>query len=290
MTRTLTYNQLKRLVLEARKSKDEDFTVDATIDLDDVRSGSAEDLKTLIESFDHAGQNLDEIESLHKELSKISADGLHDRANAKNEVGDAKSHERRTDFMDKAVKAFCDKAGEFEQGNRLFFKVKDRVGDIGIVLQSKVTPYGDTKKYGALLKLFEDEDVKKANPLFATLGAGLKATLDTAVAEARKAGYDIPDSETTWSASMYTRDPSGRFERVNEGLRTWLSGKWNAFKTWFAEKFIPKYNNEMRDFNADLRECDEILDKVEAAINDAEPEPVAESRRYAARRRFGRRY
>ena len=280
--KTLTYNQLKRIVLEARKSADDEFTVpdENIIDLDTVQKGTPEELKALIESLDKAGSNLEDIDKLHKELKKITIDALHDRANAKNEVGVAKAHERKTDFADKALKTFVDKAGEFEHGDRVFFKLEDDVDglkeDIGIVLQSKKAPYSDVKKYGALMKLFEDEGVIESNPMFATLGAGLKATLESTVAAARKAGFDIPDEETTWTASMYTRDRgTGKFNRVNEGFGEFASnawGKvknaWESFKNWFVDKFLPKYDREVTEFRQEAQECQKVITRARRAIRE----------------------
>lgn len=269
---TLTYNQLKRLVLEAKR---EEMTVDNdhVIDLDKVRDGSAKKLQKLLESIQGAKLNLEEIESLHKELSKITVDALHDRVKAKKEVSDAKTHEKKTDFADKAVKEFVAQAGEFTAGDRFFFKVKDNVDgleeELGIILQSKSTPYSDVKKYGALLKLFEDKGVMEANPLFATLGSGLKTTLDSAVQAARAAGYDIPDEETTWSASMYTRR-GGKFSRVNEGFKDWIVNGWTKIRRWFADKFMPKYERDVEEFKDDLTEADDIVSKAREAIREFE--------------------
>ena len=308
--KSLTFNQLKKFVLEAAK--------DAGYSTKDVTMVNTDDEKALneaLEKLEQAGAAAEGIAKVRAAIKEINVDNVKRRALAKAKASIARTEEGQTKGLDDAAKAFAE-LDNTDNAN-YFFSVADKASEtgdrIGVFLRKTKNPMGGPAAVSYVLKVIENEKFRKAHEDLCIFAEAMMAQANVIFKRMEEAGVILPPEEK-WTAELrmlqggsdkITQYKMKADAEIAEGLGDWARKAWDwtvntigDFADWLAnaaKRLVSANRRADRaagEFEDSLDDLNAALDKAENAEDDEdvdEPEydtaVLQESRRQALRRR-----
>ncbi len=292
--KTLSFNQLKKLVREASRDTGYDVKDVTMVDIDDPES-----LESALKTLQESGAAAEGILKVRDALKKITSERIKQRAIAKAHASAARTEDKDTKDIDDAAKAFAELDGRVD--TNFFFAVKDGSKRIGAFVRKTKNPLGGPAAIAYVLKAITDPKFKAAHEELCVFAEAMMAQANIIFARMKKQGVYLPDEEK-WTAELRMLQDGG--DRVlqykakldesfgDSTFGKWLNMAWDRtvgvfknFTNWVKKTFSRLFTSAEDAAEVVSETFDDILEHMDNDIQNHDMAMLQESRRRALRDR-----